>query len=104
MRGLFSCTQGKRRSVFLAQGDGWRSFWLTVSDAGLCIVLGFTVLASLATQTVKNLPAVWETGFDPWVGKIPWRREWLPTPVFLLGEFHGQKLQFKGSQRVRHDE
>ena len=23
-------------------------------------------------------------GFDPWVGKIPWRREWQPTPVFLL--------------------
>ena len=31
-------------------------------------------------------------GFDPWVGKIPWRREWLPTPVFLPGEFQeGQK-------------
>ena len=29
--------------------------------------------------------------FDPWVGKTPWRREWLPTPVFLLGEFHGQR-------------
>jgi len=29
--------------------------------------------------------------FDPWVGKIPRRREWLPTPVFLLGEFHGQR-------------
>ena len=28
--------------------------------------------------------------FSPWVMKIPWRREWLPTPVFLLGEFHGQ--------------
>ena len=28
-------------------------------------------------------------GFDPWVGKICWRREWLPTPVFWLGEFHG---------------
>ena len=28
-------------------------------------------------------------GFDPWVGKIPWRREWLPTPVFWPGEFHG---------------
>jgi len=27
--------------------------------------------------------------FDPWVKKIPWRREWLPTPVFLPGEFHG---------------
>ena len=30
----------------------------------------------------------WRPGFNPWVGKI-WRREWLPTPVFLLGEFHG---------------
>ena len=30
-------------------------------------------------------------GFDPWVGKIPWRRKWLPTPVFLSGESHGQK-------------
>ena len=28
--------------------------------------------------------------FHPWVGKIPWRREWQPTPVLLLGEFHGQ--------------
>ena len=32
-------------------------------------------------------------GFDPWVGKIPWRREWLPTPVFLPGEFHEQRSQ-----------
>ena len=29
--------------------------------------------------------------FDPWVGKIPWRREWQPTPVFLPGESHGQR-------------
>ena len=28
-------------------------------------------------------------GFNPWVRKIPWRREWLPTPVFWPGEFHG---------------
>ena len=28
---------------------------------------------------------------EPWVENIPWRREWLPTPVFLLGEFHGQR-------------
>ena len=42
---------------------------------------------------VKNLPVMQETrrGFDPWVGKIPWRREWLPTPVFLPGEFHEQR-------------
>ena len=30
-------------------------------------------------------------GFDPWVGKIPWRRQWQPTPVFLPGKFHGQR-------------
>ena len=29
--------------------------------------------------------------FNPWVRKIPWRRRWLPTPVFLPGEFHGQR-------------
>ena len=30
-------------------------------------------------------------GFDPWVGKIPWRRNWEATPVFLPEESHGQK-------------
>ena len=29
--------------------------------------------------------------FDPWVGKILWRRKWQPTPVFLPGKFHGQR-------------
>ena len=29
--------------------------------------------------------------FSPWVGKIPWRRAWQPTPVFLLGESQGQR-------------
>ena len=32
-----------------------------------------------------------DTGFDPWVGKIPWRRKRQPTPVFLPGESHGQR-------------
>ena len=41
-------------------------------------------------QMVKNLPAVQETRFDPWVRKIPWRREWQSTPVFLPGESRGQ--------------
>ena len=43
---------------------------------------------------VKNPPASAEmlrdAKFDPWVGKIPWRRAQPPTPVFLPGEFHGQ--------------
>ena len=29
--------------------------------------------------------------FDPWVGKVPWRRNWQPTPVFLPGKSHGQR-------------
>ena len=30
-------------------------------------------------------------GFDLWVGKIPWKRKWQPTPVFLPGKFHGHR-------------
>ena len=37
----------------------------------------------------QDPPAMRDTGFDPWVGKIPWRREGLPTPVFWPGEFQG---------------
>ena len=56
---------------------------------------------------VKNPPLNAGDGFDPWVGKIPWRRAWQPTPVFLPGESHGQtepgRLQSVGSHRVEHD-
>ena len=34
---------------------------------------------------------MWETRFDPWVGKIPWKRKWQPTPVLLPRESHGQR-------------
>ena len=44
---------------------------------------------------VKNLPAnagdVREQGSIPGLGKIPWRRKWQPTPVFLSGKFSGQR-------------
>ena len=30
-------------------------------------------------------------GFNPWIRKIPWKRKWQPTPVLLLGKFHGQR-------------
>ena len=30
-------------------------------------------------------------GFYPWIGTIPWRRKWQPTPVFMHGESHGQR-------------
>ena len=43
-------------------------------------------------QIVKNPPAKrrWP-GFHPWVRNIPWKREWLSTPVFLFGKSHGQR-------------
>ena len=71
----------------------------------------------LVVQTVKNLPAMetWNLpanaedkrlGFEPWVGKIPWRRKWQPTPVFLPEKFHGQRSVAGYSSwgcRVRYD-
>ena len=46
-------------------------------------------------------------GFNPWVGKLPWGRKWKPTPVFLLGKFHGQRslegYSPWGLKRVRYD-
>ena len=61
--------------------------------------------ASLAAQLVENPPAMQGTyrrpRFNPWVGKISWRRERLPTPIVSAGKFHG--LQSMGLQRVRYD-
>ena len=55
---------------------------------------------------VKNPPAVQETWVDSWDGKIPWRRERLPTPLFWPGEFYGQRSLAGYSPwvcRVGHD-
>ena len=45
--------------------------------------------------------------FDPRVGKIPWRRKWQPTPVFLPGKSHGQRslmgYSLRSCKKVRHD-
>ena len=45
--------------------------------------------------------------FSPWIGKIPWRRKWQPTPVFLPGKFHGQRslegYSPRGHKRVGHN-
>ena len=58
-----------------------------VEDFCISVHEGYFLLSSLVAQLVKNLPAV----FDPWVGKIPWRMKWQPTPVFLLGKSRGQR-------------
>ena len=70
-----------------------RAFLTQQSNQGLLVedvlylpvhTLGFPV-----AQLVNNPPEMKETGFKPWFGKIPWRKDWLPTPVFLLGESYG---------------
>ena len=49
-----------------------------------------------------------DKGSNPWVRKIPCRREWQPTPLFLLGKSHEQRslvgCSLCGSQRVKHTE
>ena len=56
--------------------------WRTPMDRGAwwATVLG---IASLAAQLIKNLPSLQETWFNSWVRKIPWRKDRLPTLVFL---------------------
>ena len=62
----------------------------------------FSYQISLVAQKVKNLPAMQETQFHPWVGKIPWRRGWQPTRESAWTEVPGG-LQSMRLQRVSHD-
>ena len=83
----------------------WESYGASVSSFDVCLpwIMGTSVVA----QTIKNLPAVQETRVHPWVGKIPWRRAWQPTPVFLPGESPGRRslagYSPRGSQRIRQN-
>ena len=53
---------------------------------------GKEMRASLAAQMVKNLPAMWENAFDPWVGKIdPLEKGMVTHSSTMTGEFHGQR-------------
>ena len=82
-------------SMLCGSLDG-RGVWGRIDT---CICVAESLHSSPKTTTalliggtvVKNLPANAETEFDPWVGKIPWRREWQLTPVFLPGKSHRQK-------------
>ena len=53
--------------------------------------LHFTSLHFPGGLVVKNHLQFRELRFDPWARKIPWRRKWLPTPLFLPGKSHGQR-------------
>ena len=57
----------------------------------------------LVTQRVKNPPALQETQVQLWEGTITSRMKWLPTPVFLPGEFHGQRSLAGYSTRAQRE-
>ena len=74
-----------------------RKTWTTeeqqnpVTDRSSTIGRGLVWLVQLRNFPVRICLQWRRPRFHPWVGKIPWRREWQPTPVFLPGEFHGQR-------------
>ena len=111
MKGHFGggCVLGSnaRRSTEGAGGDRTAGYACHVC---VCVCVCCEIWASQVVLVVKNLSANAgdvRRGFDPWIGRIPWRRAWQPTLVFLPGESYGQRkpggLQSMGSQRVRHD-
>ena len=53
---------------------------------------GYTYIKSrrLPRQISGKEPSC-QSSFDPWLGKIPWRKKWQPTPIFLPGEHNGQR-------------
>ena len=65
----------------------WSKFWI-ISE----VILSFK--ATCKPQITRILLQCRRHGFYPWVGRIPWRREQLPTPVFWPGEFHGLYILF----------
>ena len=63
---------------------------LCVFFGPVCNTWGFPC-SSVHKESACGCLQCWRPGFDSWVGKIPWRRKWKSTPVFLPGKFHGQR-------------
>ena len=83
------------KNIKISVASHQKGVFLSCVTAYLCIyVFGALYICdgiSLVAQMVKSLPAMQEIRFDPWVRKIPWRRKWQPTPVFMPRELHGQR-------------
>ena len=55
------------------------------------MLVGSSQMELVEKNRSANAGDIKRHGFDPWVRKIFWRRAWPPIPVFLPGEFHGQR-------------
>ena len=84
------------------------SFCICFLSLSLCFSLSLYIyIYAHGGSGVKHLSQCRRRRFNPWVRKTPWKRKWLPTPVFLPGEFHGQRSLVdcspRGHKRVRHE-
>ena len=68
---------------------------INISHTLIYLIVFYTYLANPQVHSGKESACQCRRykrcGFDPWVGKIPWRRKWQPSLVFLPGESHGQR-------------
>ena len=84
-----------RTAIFKTWVAGWVGRLLGRSSTGGDVQASERIMlpgGSVGKQSVERpLPQCQRPGFSPWIRKIPWRRKWQPTPVFLPEEFHGQR-------------
>ena len=76
----YSCLENPMDREALWLQSIWLQSWIPLKRLR-------TQATSLVAQLIKNSPAMGRPRFDSWLGRIPWKREWLPTPVFWPGEF-----------------
>ena len=67
-----------------------RQWTLWAQNIFLIFILSWIIVAQVTQWYTICLPSR-RHGFHPWVQKIPWRRKWQATPVFLPGKSHGQR-------------
>ena len=90
------------------QGQPWGRFFICVSLSFFRCTPSKIIVTNFPGGLIVKEPT-WHCrrhkrcGFDSWVGKIPWRRAWQPTPVFLPGESHEQRGLAGYSAWVRNE-
>ena len=105
--GLVSCSSWGRKGSDTSEWLNWTESLLATSTTKATSIsqLDYGRILKQYTKKKKNFKILKcsvineksvclqckRPGFNPWIGKIPWRRKWQPTPVLLPGKFHGQR-------------
>ena len=83
----FACLNGGTEDHLVE----WCLEWVLYSPKGMCSQEGGCPGGASGKESGCQCRKCKRRGFDSWVKKIPWRRKWQPTPVFLPGKSHGQR-------------